>query len=1114
MNLHYSWVKSFSKRFQIMVTLLIFLIFILDTVLPGAGRPSIVNAKEDSLIQLSGTLFAMPEGFASGECASWQTACDLQYILSNTTGPAEVWVKMGSYFPTNDTVQTASFQLKNGVALYGGFFGNETVLEQRNPGVNITILSGEIGTINSSDNSYHVVMGNSTDASAILDGFIIQDGNAAGAGPNNRAGGGMLLSYSSPKLRNLVFKNNNATSNGGGLSSVNSNPELSDVTFWENHATFSGAGIYSVMGAPVLNNVTFSNNDAGSYGGGLDAYSSSITLHNITFSDNSASLGGAIYNENFSSLEMVNSLLWGNTLDQIYNEEYSTLSVSYSDVQGGYPGEGNLDADPLLGVLGNYGGSTPVLPLLPGSAAIDTGDDSVCLNGDQRGISRPQLGHCDMGAYESRGFTLAISYGDNQSTPANSIFYQPLEVSVSSLHDEPVDGGELTFTVPDSGPSAAISDNPAMIETGIASAGATANAFPGAYQVGANLVGADSSVSFNLTNTLPTGVLMVIPGGLNSGNCSNWGSGCDLQYALTSAALDSELWVKWGTYTPTSGTDRAPSFVLRSGVALYGGFEGTETVRDQRDPVNFVTTLSGEIGEAGYGDNTYHVVNGSGTDDSAVLDGFTVRSGNAYGSTDGNGGGMYIINGTPTIKQVIFTDNKANLGAGMYNSGSRPALYDASFTSNLATAGGGGMYNLNSSPVITDGSFDGNMAEGRGGGISCMGDGFPLLRNVTFSSNSAVRGAGISNGVVSSGYYFTLINITFIANVASDVGSGIYNEGGNMDLANVTFFANAAENDEGGGVYNETSGSVNITNSIVWGNGPTPLFSDTSSTTAVTYSDVQLGYPGMGNISADPLLGPFGYYGGMTQVLPLLPGSAAIAAGIHNSSCWDTDQRGVPRPQSSCDMGAYESRGFTLAISSGDNQSTIVGTDFQQPLVVIVSSAFAEPVDGGYITFTPPVGGPSAELAGSSMVIAGGVAQVNATANNEAGNYLVLAGASGALPVNFHLANLMGAFGKLLPADGAGGQFTTLILSWQRSAGASEYEYCVDTSDNDTCDGDAWHAAGSSLSAELNSLLPNTQYYWQVRSIAGSFLEIADSGTWWSFTIQTNYAVYLPSIRK
>ena len=125
-------------------------------------------------------------------------------------------------------------------------------------------------------------------------------------------------------------------------------------------------------------------------------------------------------------------------------------------------------------------------------------------------------------------------------------------------------------------------------------------------------------------------IFYVVPGG--TGDCSAWGaSACELQTALTnpSLAAGDEIWVRYGTYKPTTGTDRIASFQLKSGVGVYGGFDGNETLRGQRNPAEHLTTLSGELGLAETFDNSLHVVYALNVDASAVLDGFTINAGHA-----------------------------------------------------------------------------------------------------------------------------------------------------------------------------------------------------------------------------------------------------------------------------------------------------------------------------------------------------------------------------------------------------------------------------------------------------------------------------------------------------
>jgi len=103
-----------------------------------------------------------------------------------------------------------------------------------------------------------------------------------------------------------------------------------------------------------------------------------------------------------------NTILWGNTAPhgaEIYiSGSFPVVSYSVMPDDLGI-GTNIITDDPLLGTLGNYGGSTQTIPLLAGSSAINTGDDAVCPATDQRGVSRPQGTHCDIGAFELDDFT-------------------------------------------------------------------------------------------------------------------------------------------------------------------------------------------------------------------------------------------------------------------------------------------------------------------------------------------------------------------------------------------------------------------------------------------------------------------------------------------------------------------------------------------------------------------------------------------------------------------------------------------------------------------------------------------------------------------------------------
>jgi predicted outer membrane repeat protein len=202
------------------------------------------------------------------DCLSWTTACGLQTALTEANIGNQVWVAAGTYKPTTLSSRFATFQLKTGVAIYGGFPADGGDWETRDWVNNLTTLSGDIGTLSvSTDNSYHVVTGSGVTATAVLAGFTISGGNADGI-PPHYYGGGMYNSSSSPTLTNVTFSTNSAT-RGGGMYNDSSSPTLTNVTFTGNSATNFGGGMYSTSSSsPTLTNVTFTGNSA-TYGGGL-----------------------------------------------------------------------------------------------------------------------------------------------------------------------------------------------------------------------------------------------------------------------------------------------------------------------------------------------------------------------------------------------------------------------------------------------------------------------------------------------------------------------------------------------------------------------------------------------------------------------------------------------------------------------------------------------------------------------------------------------------------------------------------------------------------------------------------------------------------------------------
>jgi hypothetical protein len=342
-----------------------------------------------------------------------------------------------------------------------------------------------------------------------------------------------------------------------------------------------------------------------------------------------------------------------------------------------------------------------------------------------------------------------------------------------------------------------------------------------------------------------------------SHDCTSWVNACTLKTALDGSISGNQVWVAQGIHK-SSSTLTTTSFVLKSGVQVYGGFTGVETLLTQRDWIAYPTILSGDIEgndttdyrgvvtQTAYliGNNSTHVVSTSNTLSDTVLDGFIITAGDATGPTapfctDGCGGGLFNIGGSPTLRNLIFSGNYANArGGGMYNqSYGDPALSNITFVNNAAGEGGGGLENDLGNPTLFNITFNGNAALFQGGGLENL-EGNPTLTLVHFNGNSAISGGGMYNAILSQpildavifignmaanggGFYnensstSILSHTVFITNTANTSGGGLFNTDGNVALSNSVFYANTAPN--GAGLANIT-GSISLLNSKLWGN--------------------------------------------------------------------------------------------------------------------------------------------------------------------------------------------------------------------------------------------------------------------------------------------------------
>jgi hypothetical protein len=788
----------------------------------------------------------------------------------------------------------------------------------------------------------------------VINCIFIKNSALSGGGIYNR-------SDCNPTVTGCSFNGNSASAEGGGMFDSGS-ATVTNSTFIGNKA-YVGGGMYKHLKGPILSNCLFSKNTSSSDGGGMYNSYCKSAVTNCTFIGNTAGAnGGGMFNRG-DSPTLTNCIFWGNADNNGMYEsaqidfETGNVSVNYSCVQG-WTG--------ILGGTGNIGDDPQFLNetendchLPSGSPCIDAGDNtavppSVVVDLDNQprfadDAYTPDTGNgvppiVDMGAYEGpdRGFylstksvivpeggtatftvaiaadpmgtvevTVGVESGDPDITVQSgavlifdsSNYSTGQTVTLAAANDEDVINGQAAIRVSASG----------FITAGVSASEWDIDA-PAALYVDVDAQGANTGMSWTDAYT-------------------------NLQEALSVAAAlpqVNEIRVAQGKYRPAEpGGNREATFQLINDVIISGGYAGFGTSNpNARDIKIYKTILTGDFNsddrdisdpcdlpnDPNRDENSYHVVTGSGTDESAVLDGFIITAGNddrtegPYLSKIGRGGGMYNDSGSPTLINCTFISNSSNWdGGGMYNAGtSSPILTNCTFSGNMADYQGGGMYNgLGTNPTLSNCAFNGNVSNCYGGGVYIYGTSNQTLTNCTFTSNSAKYFGGgmviyhcspmlinctFNSNTAGIGQYGggglcceneaspTIVNCIFGGNSAGEEGGAIRNTvHSSPTIINCTFSGNFA-GQFGGGIWNRGKSNPTIVNCILWENeapnGPQIAVMEVwdgsdPSTATVSHSDVEDGqgavYVGPGctlnwdnssNIDIDPyfVTGPGGDY--------------------------------------------------------------------------------------------------------------------------------------------------------------------------------------------------------------------------------------------------------------
>lgn len=343
---------------------------------------------------------------------------------------------------------------------------------------------------------------------------------------------------------------------------------------------------------------------------------------------------------------------------------------------------------------------------------------------------------------------------------------------------------------------------------------------------------------------------------------SSWANAFnDLADALGVAEAGAEIWVAAGIYTPANASS---SFDLGVGIALYGGFNGTETERDARDWTANQTILSGDVDGNDLaeiptlpnqivGDNAGPILIADAAGEGARIDGFTVTAGAAA-----NGAGIRLSNGTGmVVENIDFIGNFA----GSNNEGivdidnASPRLNQVRFSNNEAQRGGAmRIRGSDSAPVLIRLHFENNKALNNGGALympSNEGQAIPsaTLINATFLGNQASEGGAIT----CDGCILHITNGLFVGNVATSSGGMMQNvNDGNVTLTNVTVWSNRPTNNFGAIAH--FNANTTLHNTLFWDNGSNNAIGDFETSVTASHSLVQFRPGGVdGNLNgSDP----------------------------------------------------------------------------------------------------------------------------------------------------------------------------------------------------------------------------------------------------------------------